>query len=138
MAIGHVVTRGYGTGTFVGELRQVVTRGFFDSNLPPVLVEQIGNISAGFDTGTHEYDLSGYFTGETSYAIAPAVETGWSFATDTGLLTIDTDDEGTFGPYVVTASNNTGDTDSNAFTVKVSQSAGAYLPGFVFTFRIGF
>lgn len=122
MAIGHVVTRGYGNGTFVGEIRQVVTRGFFDSNLPPVLVDRIPNLSAGFDSGAHEFDLSVYFTGETSYAIAPAVEVGWSFDTNTGLLTIDTDDEGTFGPYTVTASNNTGDTDSNTFTVKVSVS----------------
>lgn len=138
MAIGHVVTRGYGNGTFAGEIRQVVTRGFFDSALPPVLVEQIPNFSAGFDSGEHEFDLSVYFTGELSFAIDPAVETGWSFDTDTGLLTIDTDDEGTFGPYVVTASNNTGDTDSNTFTVKVSQSTGPYLPSLTFSFRIGF
>lgn len=83
----------------------------------------IGNISAGFDTGTHAYDLSLYFAGATSYAIAPAVEAGWSFDTGSALLTIDTDDAATFGPYTVTATNASGDTDSNAFTVKVSVSS---------------
>jgi hypothetical protein len=87
----------------------------------------LGNISAGFDTGSHEYDLSVYFSGATSYAIDPAIETGWAFDTGSALLTIDTDDEATFGPYTVTATNASGDTDSNAFTVKVSVSGvGAY------------
>jgi hypothetical protein len=84
----------------------------------PVQLDQLPNLSAGFDTGEHAYALSAYFSGATSYAIDPAVETGWSFVV--GLLTIDTDDEDTFGPYTVTATNDNGDTESNAFTVKVS------------------
>lgn len=139
MAIGHVVTRGYGTGSFDGEIRQVVLRGFFDSAVAPVLVDQVPNISAGFDTGTHDYDLSIYATGETSYAIAPALEVGWGFDTGTGVLTIDTDDEGTFGPYTVTYTNTAGNTDSNTFTVKVSAASatvyGQLIPD---SFRIGF
>lgn len=139
MAIGHVVTRGYGTGSFDGEIRQVVLRGYFDSAVPPVLVEQIPNFSAAFDSGEHVFPLEGYFTGETTFAIDPVVETGWSFDTDTGELTIDTDDEGTFGPYTVTASNSAGDTDSNTFTVKVSAASamvyGQFIPD---SFRIGF
>jgi hypothetical protein len=87
---------------------------------PPILLGQIPNLSAGFDTGTHQYELGAYFSGATSYAIDPPVETGWTFNTTTGQLEIDTDAEATFGPYVVTATNANGDTDSNAFTVRVS------------------
>ena len=120
MAIGLVVTRGYGNGTLVGEIRQVVARGFFSSALTPIQVEQLPNIAAVAATGAHAYDLSDYFTGETSFSIAPAVEAGWTFNTSTGVLTIDTDANGTFGPYTVTATNAEGDTAGNAFTVKVS------------------
>lgn len=88
----------------------------------PTLLDQIPNLSAAFDSGTHQYDLSDYFANADTYAIDPAVETGWSFDTGTGILEIDTDVEDTFGPYVVTATNAQGDTDSNGFTVSVSQS----------------
>jgi len=99
----------------------------------------IGNIAAGFDSGTHAYDLAQFFSGATSYAIDPAVETGWTFDTGSGLLTIDTDDEGTFGPYTVTATNASGDTDSNTFTVKVAVSSIAlHASALGFTFRIEF
>jgi hypothetical protein len=87
---------------------------------PPVLLANIPNLAAAFDSGEHEYDLSVYFSGATSYAISPAVEDGWDFNTSTGLLTIDTDDEDTFGPFTVTASNDDGETPSNEFTVRVS------------------
>lgn len=123
MAIGHVVTRGYGNGTFAGEIRQAVLRGFFDSAVAPVQVDQIPNFSAGSNTGTHAYELEVYFTGETSFSISPAVEVGWSFSTSTGVLTIDTDADGTFGPYTVTATNTSGSTPSNTFTVKVSTAS---------------
>jgi hypothetical protein len=106
----------------------------------PVQVETIGNIAAAFDSGTHEYDLTAYFSGQTSYSIDPALETGWSFDTDTGVLTIDTDDDGTFGPYTVTATNATGSVESNAFTVKVSASTVSPYGGLTVRspFRIGF
>ncbi len=138
MAIGHIVTAGYGNGTFAGEIRQVVLAGFFDSAVAPVLVEQVPNFSAGFNSGTHMFTLEEHFAGETSFAISPAVEAGWTFDTGTGELTIDTDAAGTFGPYTVTATNTAGSTDSNPFTVKVSVSTGAYLPDLAFSFRIGF
>jgi hypothetical protein len=105
----------------------------------PEFIDQIGNIAAAFDSGTHAYDLSLYFSGATSYAIDPAVETGWTFDTNSGLLTIDTDDEDTFGPYTVTATNASGDTVGNAFTVKVAVSSIAlHASGLGFTFRIEF
>ncbi len=89
---------------------------------PPALTGQIPNLSAAFNSGTHQFDLSIYATGQTSYSISPALEAGWSLNTSTGELVIDTDDEGTFGPYVLTFTNPQGDTDSNGFTVKVSTS----------------
>lgn len=91
---------------------------------PPTLLGQIPNLSAAYDSGTHQYDLSEYFANADTYAIDPAVETGWSFDTNTGILTIDTDVEDTFGPFTVTATNGNGDTDSNGFTVKVSLNTG--------------
>jgi len=92
-------------------------------NAAPTLLGSIPNLSAAYDSGTYQYDLSEYFSGATSYAIDPAVEAGWSFNTGTGILEIDTDAEDVFGPYVVTATNATGNTDSNAFTVNVYVSA---------------
>lgn len=88
----------------------------------PVQLNPVPNLSAGFDTGTHDFDLSDYFSGQTSYSIDPAVEVGWTFNTSTGVLTIDTDDANTFGPYNVTAINGAGSIESNDFTVKVSVS----------------
>lgn len=119
MAIGHVVTRGFGNGTFVGEIRQIVSRGFFDSAVPPILDADIDDILLQINTGNHQFDLSVNFLGETSYAISPAVEAGWSFNTNTGVLVVDTDDADDFGPYIVTASNSAGDVDSNAFSVSI-------------------
>lgn len=85
----------------------------------PVFSGVIPNISETQNTGTHSYALGAYFSGATSYSIAPAVETGWTFDTVTGGLEIDTDATGVFGPYVVTGSNAAGDDDSNGFTVTV-------------------
>jgi hypothetical protein len=86
---------------------------------PPLLVGSIPNFSETENTGTHQYDLSAYFLGADTYAIAPAVETGWSFDTGTGVLEIDTDALGTFGPFIVTATNANGSTPSNEFTASV-------------------
>lgn len=88
----------------------------------PTLIAQLPNRSEQPDSGTHQYDLSQYFSGATSYAIDPAVEAGWTFNTSSALLTIDTDDSDTFGPYTVTATNASGNTDGNVFTVKVAPS----------------
>lgn len=72
------------------------------------------------DTGTYTYDLSVYFVGALTYAISPAVETGWTFDVNTAVLVIDTDELGVFGPFTVTATNLVGDTPSNAFSVEVA------------------
>lgn len=93
-------------------------------NAPPTLLDSIPNLSAAYDSGTHQYELGDYFSGATSYAIDPAVEAGWTFNTTTGQLEIDTDAEATFGPYTVTATNANGDTDSNAFLVFVTTYSG--------------
>lgn len=85
----------------------------------PVFSGPIPDISETENTGSHQYDLSTYFTGATSYSIAPAVETGWSFNTTTGELEIDTDVVGSFGPFVVTGTNLVGSDDSNGFSVEV-------------------
>lgn len=85
----------------------------------PLLVESISNKSVASNSGTYQYDFSTKFFGATSYSIAPALEVGWSFNTSTGVFEIDTDADGTFGPYTVTGTNVTGSTDQNAFIVIV-------------------
>jgi hypothetical protein len=87
---------------------------------PPVATGTIPNIFQRQDTGTFAYDLSVYFSGATSYAIAPAIEAGWTFDVLTAVLVIDTDAIAVFGPFTVTATNASGDTPSNAFTVEVA------------------
>lgn len=86
----------------------------------PIFSGPIPTLSAQPATGTHVFDLGAYFSGATSYSISPAVEAGWSFNTTNGQLTIDTDDTNTFGPYTVTATNASGSTNSNTFTVRVA------------------
>lgn len=124
---GNQVTRlwpyggsGHNYGSFAGK-----------SQNPPVFSGTIPDISHAENTGAHSYDLSTYFSGATSYSIAPAVETGWTFDTVTGELEIDTDDVGVFGTYVVTATNVAGSDDSNAFSVTVtaveSEASGGWL-----------
>lgn len=103
----------------------------------PTLVANIPEIAVPFDTGAYEFNLSLYFEGATSYAIDPAVETGWDFDTATGILTIDTDVADSFGPYTVTASNANGDADSNAFGVYVTESSGVRSQGLHLQLSIG-
>lgn len=87
---------------------------------PPVFAGTIPDITVGQNTGTHLYQLNSYFTDATSYSIAPAVESGWTFDTTNAELVIDTDDAQVFGPYVVTGTNLGGSDDSNGFTVTVT------------------
>lgn len=95
----------------------------------PIQLNAIPSTADLFNTGTHAYDLSLYFSGATSYSISPAVEPGWTFVTGTGVLTIDTDANGIFGPYTVTATNPVGSKASNIFTVTVATSLGSHEGG---------
>lgn len=95
----------------------------------PVFQGTIQDIFQRQNTGEFTYDLSPYFIGADSYSISPAVETGWSFDTNTGVLVIDTDAIGNFGPYTVTATNAFGTADSNAFDVEIAvKNTGAGRP----------
>jgi hypothetical protein len=86
---------------------------------PPVLLGSIPPASFRWETDEHIVNAGAYFSGATSYTISPAVETGWSFNTSTGVLTVDTDEIDSFGPFTVTASNLDGNTVSNAFSIQV-------------------
>lgn len=90
---------------------------------PPTLLGTVPNMLERQNSGTHQLDVGNYFSGADTYAIAPSVEAGWSFDTNTGVLEIDTDALGTFGPFTVTATNVNGDTDSNLFYVVVAEAA---------------
>jgi hypothetical protein len=85
----------------------------------PILLGPIPSQRERQNSGNYELNTGDYFSGADSYAIAPAVETGWNFNTTTGLLTFDTDAVGIFGSYVVTATNTNGDKASNAFNVEI-------------------
>lgn len=137
MAIGHVVTRGYGTGTFDGEIRQIVLREFFDSAVSPIQVDQLPNIVVKANTGTYNFPLEGYFTGETSFSIAGSA-TGISFSTTTGVLTVNSATASGTSTFTVTAINGTGSTAGNSFTVKISTAKLIPYRGFTFNFRSGF
>lgn len=114
------------TGTIDGPERQAIAYWYsgvaFGGTPAPVFSGPIPNISHTENTGTHSYALGAYFTGATSYSIAPAVEAGWTFDTVTGELIVDTDAVGVFGTYVVTGTNVTGSDVSNAFSVTVTAS----------------
>lgn len=86
----------------------------------PVFQGTIDDIFQRQNTGTWTYDLSPYFLDADSYSISPALESGWSFDTNTGVLIIDTDAIGLFGPFTVTATNANGSTPSNAFDVEIA------------------
>lgn len=84
----------------------------------PIFSGTISNISELYDSGSYMYDFTTYYTYATSYAISPDLETGWSFSA--GILTIDTDGLGNFGPFTVTGINSVGQVDSNSLTVQVA------------------
>jgi hypothetical protein len=107
--------RGFAGGAFIN---------FEPGAQAPDFSGPIPDISKTQDTGTHTFELGAYFAGADSYAIDPAVETGWTFDTNTGQLVIDTDGVGVFGPFTVTATNTNGDTPSNAFSVTVVRKSG--------------
>lgn len=123
MAIGHVVTRGYGTGTFDGEIRQIIARGFFNSAVAPVLFDQVPNFVVKANTGTYNFPLEGYFTGETSFSITGSA-TGITFNTTTGVLTVNSATASGISTFTVSAINGSGTTPSNSFTVKIATSSG--------------
>jgi hypothetical protein len=122
MAIGHVVTRGYGTGSFDGEIRQAVLRGFFDSIVVPLLVDQVPNLSFRPNTGSFQIPLEGYFAGETGFS-ATGLATGITLNTGTGVLTVNTATASTTNGIVVTATNGAGSTAGNSFNVKISSAS---------------
>lgn len=118
MAIADVIRRGYG-----GQIRQVVTRGFWNSALPPVLVEQLPDITVKVNSGVYTYPLAPYFAGETSFS-SSTLATGFTLNTSTGVLTVDSGAEvaGTYGPYTISGINSSGTTAGNAIHIKLSNS----------------
>jgi len=90
---------------------------------PPIFAGTIPDISLTEGGPSTDYDLSVYFTGAASYAIDPAVEAGWAFNTTTAILTVVPDTVGTYGGYIVTATNPGGTVDSNSFGVTVTAAA---------------
>ena len=100
---------------------------------PPVFAGTIPTILGIKGRSNVVTDLSTYFTSATSYSIAlglssnlalqaaaTTIETGWTFDTGTGILTVDTDVIGTFGTYVITGISAGGTDTSNAFRVVIS------------------
>lgn len=121
MSIASVVRRGY-----VDTVPSVVLRGYSMPAGAPARVGDVPTLRMVKDRPAYTFDLSAIFSGVgISYAIAPAVEAEASFNTTTGVLTWNPLNAGTFGPYTVTATNSSGATDSNAFSVIVQLTAPA-------------
>lgn len=97
----------------------------------PQQLDTLPNLAYEYNTSTHDFDFSAYFSGATGYTIAPAVPAGWTFNTTTAVMTVATSTENTFGPYTITATNAIGNTDGNTFTVKVAQSTVRAYRGFL-------
>jgi hypothetical protein len=122
MSIAQLVTRGYGNGTYAGQIRQVVVRGYFSSAVAPVQVDQLPNVAVKANSGTYNFPLAAYFTGETSFSVS-GLATGITFNTTTGVLTVNSATaSGTTSNIIVTGINATGSTAGNAFSVKISTS----------------
>lgn len=136
MPISSVVRRGY-----ADSITSVVTRGYSLPSGAPVRLGDIGNLRMVKDRPAYTFDLGSVFSGTgIAYSIAPAVEAEASFNTSTGVLTWNPLNAGDFGPYTVTATNSSGATDSNAFTVTVQLTAPAVTAfdlGLGFKIRIG-
>lgn len=94
---------------------------------PPSQLNPIPDIDVTDVQATYTYNLAQYFNGAASYSISPSVESGWSFNTSTGVLTIDTDVLGLYGPFAITVFNGTGSIASNTFTINVRTFASAPL-----------
>jgi putative Ig domain-containing protein len=121
MSIAQVVTRGYGNGTYAGQVRQVVARGFFNSAVVPVQVEQLYNITVKANSGTYTFATAPYFTGETSFSAA-GLATGITFNTTTGVITVNSATASGSHTVTVTATNAQGSTAANPIVIKVSTS----------------
>lgn len=84
----------------------------------PIFTGTVNDISVIYASGTYMYDFTTYYTYAMNYAISPDLKPGWSFVL--GVLTIDTDGLGNFGPFTVSGINSTGQADSNDFTIQVA------------------
>jgi hypothetical protein len=132
MSIASVVRRGYAES-----VPSVVLRGYSPTTGAPLLIGNVGPIKLVKDRPARDFEIALIFSGAgITYAIAPALEVEASFNTSTGVLTWNPLNEGSFGPYTVTASNANGSTDSDAFTVTVqlTASSAALFPA-EFTFK---
>ncbi len=67
-------------------------------------------------------DFSPYFTDVSSYSLNQALPTGLSFNTTSGALTGTPTVSGTFGGFIITATNPYGTAASNAFTISIASN----------------
>ncbi len=88
---------------------------------PPLQLEQLPYLVAGYNTGTYTYALSAYFAGAASYSVSPALPSGFSLNTATGVLSINSAAQaaGTYGPFTFSATNSAGTINGNAVTIKL-------------------
>jgi hypothetical protein len=91
------------------------------AGIPPVFTGPISNQSQSVN---FTFDATGYATGQTSYTTASFLPTGITFSA--GIFTIDValTGLGIFSPFVVTYTNATGSTNSNAFSITIIAAGG--------------
>jgi hypothetical protein len=103
---------------------------------PPTFTGPIPDQPLTYNVAMTPIDFSAYFTSASSYSIAGTLPTGVSFDTGTGVLSGTPTSTGVFGGIVVTGTNGSGDTDSNAFTI-TSQPPGGYVDRYRTSFGLG-
>jgi hypothetical protein len=137
VSIASVVRRGY-----VDSVASVVRRGYSTPAATPVLIGQVGTIRLVHLRTAQQFDMAALFSGTgISYSISPALHANGSFNTTTGVLTWNPLTIGNFGPYTVRATNSSGFTDTDAFTVSVQAADPAFEAfefGLGFTFRLSY
>ncbi len=87
----------------------------------PTFTGTIPDVTANQGVPNVTLDTGSYFTGAMSFTISPAIEEGWNFSLFTGILTIDTNPVGGFGPYTVTGTDVIGSVNSNTFNITVNE-----------------
>ncbi len=93
-----------------------------DEENPPTFEGTIPTQSFTQDADIGTVNFSTYFASVSSYALNQALPDGLSFNTTNAALTGIPTEAGTFGGFVITATNAFGTADSNAFTISVASN----------------
>lgn len=112
------------TGSFTVPLRFTNDGGSTDSSFSITVIGEpdVWVVPSDLQFTTHSglqiIDFTGYFGGAQTYGIEPQPPAEWDF--QDGILTIDPVHDGTFGPFIVSGTNEAGTVYLVAFTVTIT------------------